>query len=271
MANEKLLTALFSEDAVKNRRNTEAIEIAPNTLLAARVLEHVPAARKPFDAVKADIEKLLKAQEAASMAKSAGEASLAELEKGGEDKLAWSPVKSVSRMQSRELLPATVQAIFKAGVEKLPAYVGNAVGGDYVLYKIVKVNPLQEVDIDKRKGLQGEYAAIVAQQDLSGLSRRAARALQDQYQQKRSGTQRALVVELEEVIPAGSGSRRFVESGMWPLGCCGGSRLRAVMICIRTMRPANDPRWRQERLRTSSVDRVATITGDAVAGTDNPR
>lgn len=47
LANPKILGALFSEDAIKNKRNTEAVEIAPNTLLAARVIEHTPATSIP--------------------------------------------------------------------------------------------------------------------------------------------------------------------------------------------------------------------------------
>jgi hydroxyethylthiazole kinase-like uncharacterized protein yjeF len=38
--NEKFLRSLFSEDVLKNKRNSEAIEIAPNMLIAARILDH---------------------------------------------------------------------------------------------------------------------------------------------------------------------------------------------------------------------------------------
>ena len=48
LGNEKLLSALFSEDSVKTRRNTEAVEIAPNTLVAARIVEYKPASLQPF-------------------------------------------------------------------------------------------------------------------------------------------------------------------------------------------------------------------------------
>jgi peptidyl-prolyl cis-trans isomerase D len=167
LANEKIYGALFSDDAVKNKRNTEAVEVATNTLVSARVLEFVPAALKPFDTVKADIEKFLKSQEAAAMARNSGEGKLAELKKGGDDKLGWSLVKSASRMQAGQLPPAAVQALFKADVGKLPAYVGADVGGGYMLYKIVKVNRPEKLDEEKRKGLRAEYGSIVAQEDLA--------------------------------------------------------------------------------------------------------
>jgi len=170
LANSKILAALFSEDAIKNKRNTEAVEIGPNMLLAARVLEHVPATRKPFDTVKADIEKLLRSQEASALARNSGEARLAELKKeGSEDKLAWSLVKSASRLQGRDLPPAAMQVIFKADVQKLPAYVGvgSGIGGSYTLYKIVKVSQPENLDAARRKKFQSEYDEIIAQQDLS--------------------------------------------------------------------------------------------------------
>ncbi|WP_153111441.1 SurA N-terminal domain-containing protein [Propionivibrio limicola] len=166
LANEKVLSALFSQDALKDKRNTEAVEIAPNTLLAARVVEHVPASVKPFETVKADVEKLLRAQEAAALAKKAGEESLAEL-KQGKDALSWSPIKVASRLKGGQLPPPVMRSIFKADTQKLPAYVGAEQGGDYVLYKIVKVSQPEKIDEAARKQMQAEYGAIVAKEDLS--------------------------------------------------------------------------------------------------------
>ena len=42
--NPALLQALFSEASLQKQRNTEAIEVAPNTLVSARVVKHQPAA-----------------------------------------------------------------------------------------------------------------------------------------------------------------------------------------------------------------------------------
>jgi peptidyl-prolyl cis-trans isomerase D len=43
LASAKLLAAVFGNDAIKNKRNTEAVEVGPNQLAAARVLQHQPA------------------------------------------------------------------------------------------------------------------------------------------------------------------------------------------------------------------------------------
>ena len=169
LGNERVLKSLFSDDAVKNKRNTEAVEVAPNTLLAARIVEHKPAAAKPFDSVKADIETLLKAQEAQALAKKSGEARIAELQKGGEDKANWALVKNVSRLGGRQVPPDAMQAIFKANVQKLPAYVGVelANGGGYSLYKIMKVSQPEKKDDNVRKVLQRQYSTLSAQEDFA--------------------------------------------------------------------------------------------------------
>ena len=168
LANERALNALFSDDAIKEKRNTEAIEIAPNTLLAARVVEHVAATTKPFEDVEAEIEKLLTTQEAQAQATAAGQEHLDKLN-NDEDKLAWTDQKNVSRMQAARLqLPLAVsQAIFKANAQKLPAYFGAMVGDDYVLYKITQVTQPETIDENQLKMLRDEYAAITAQEDLS--------------------------------------------------------------------------------------------------------
>ena len=168
LGNEKVLASLFADDSLKNKRNTEAVEVAPNTLLAARVIEHKPAALKPFESVKTEIEASLKAQEATALARQAGEAKLAELQKGSEDKVGWALVKNVSRLQGRQVPPSAVQAIFKADASKLPAYVGAEVGGgNFMLYKIMKVSQAESANENQRKVLQSEYSTIVAQEDFA--------------------------------------------------------------------------------------------------------
>ena len=176
LANPKVLTKLFSEDAIKNKRNTEAVEIAPNTLIAARVIEHSPASVKSLETVKDDVEKILKAQKESDMAKVEGEKKLAELKTAEKDAVTWAASKTITRQQVQAMPIPALQAIFKADVQKLPAYVGAELGGSYVIYKITKVTQPTTLDEAKRKSLRDEYTAIVAQQDaaayLSSLRQR---------------------------------------------------------------------------------------------------
>ena len=167
LGNEKVRAALFSDDAIKNKRNIEAVEVAPNTLLAARVIEHKAAALKPFESVKGEIEKLLIAREAGRLAEESGKAHLAALQKGEADKVSWSSLKTATRMQRGDLPAEAVRPLFQAETEKLPAYVGVNVRGGYSLYKLVKLVPPEKLDETRRKALERQYAGILAQEDLS--------------------------------------------------------------------------------------------------------
>jgi len=137
LGNAKLLGALFAADAVKSRRNTDAVEVAPNVLVAARVLEHQPASQKKFEEVRGAIEQALRRAEAARLAHKEGEAKLAALRKGGGADPKWGPVKAVSRRSPQAVPSTALRQILAADASKLPAYVGGARGEDgYMLYKV---------------------------------------------------------------------------------------------------------------------------------------
>jgi len=166
LGNAKLLAALFSEDSIKNKRNTEAVEIASNTLVAARLIDYKPAALQPFDGVKGTIESMLKRQAAQALAKKDGEARLEALKKG-EDKLSWSAAKSVSRIDSRLIPPAAVPAVFRMDTAKLPAYTGVELpGSGYALFKLSKVNAGEAIDEANRRAMLDQLGKLGAQEDV---------------------------------------------------------------------------------------------------------
>jgi peptidyl-prolyl cis-trans isomerase D len=174
--NAKLAAAVFSQDAVTHKRNTEAVEVASNTLVAARVAEHRAASLQPLDTVKESIRKRLMTEEAAKLAQKDGEETLASLNKGEDAKLAWGPVRSVLRAAPAGFAPDAARAVFKADSTKLPAYAGATVpAGGYALYRIVGVKPAAEDD-PRAASLNQQYARVVAEEEftawISGLRQR---------------------------------------------------------------------------------------------------
>ena len=138
--NPKLLAALFSQDSIKNKRNTDAIEVGPSTLVAARVVEHQPAAQRGFDQVKGEITDLLRRREAASLAEKDGAAKLEQLRKGGDAGVKWSAPRTVSRRDAQGLPAEVLRRVVAADVSKLPAYLGMPVPETgYLLVRISKV------------------------------------------------------------------------------------------------------------------------------------
>jgi peptidyl-prolyl cis-trans isomerase D len=139
---EKLFAALFSDEVLKNRRNTDAIEVAANTLVAARVIEVKPAEQRSFESVKEEIEKKLMDEEAARLARRDAEEKLARLRSGESLALAWGPLQWVTRQPMRGLSVESQRAIFSVRADKLPAYTGVPLpDGGYVLYRVSEVRP----------------------------------------------------------------------------------------------------------------------------------
>lgn len=147
----KMLEAVFSDDAVKNKRNTPAIEVAPNTLIAARVVEHKPASVQPLSDVAGVIRLKLQHQQALDLAAKEGKSALAQLQRGDKPALAWGAVQTITRAQRGTLSAEVLRQIFQADGARLPQYVGATDGqGGYVLVRVEGVKETGAIDDLKR-------------------------------------------------------------------------------------------------------------------------
>ncbi len=159
LQNPKLLAALFSQDAIANKRNTDAVEVAPSTVVAARVIEHQPAAQRKFEEVKNEIAEILRRREAAKLAEQEGKARLEQLKKGETPSVTWSAPKLVSRRAAQGMPAEVVRQVVAADVSKLPTYVGMSIGETgYVILRISKVVE-GEAAADKQAEKQTEARA----------------------------------------------------------------------------------------------------------------
>ena len=147
--NPKLLAALFTSDAIKNRRNTDAIEVAPSTLVAARITDHQPAAQRSFEEMKGEIAEQLRRREASALARKEGTAKLEQLRKGQDAGLKWSAPRVVSRREAQGLSGNMLRQVMSADTAKLPVYIGVPLpDAGYALIRISKVidEPVKEGD-----------------------------------------------------------------------------------------------------------------------------
>ncbi len=158
----KLMEALFSDEVIKNGRNTAALEVSPGTLVAARLLEHKPSTLRPFDAVKAEIENQLKEAKAMRAAVEQGEAKLAALKSGKQEGVSWGGSQNVSRMAPGKLDSPALAAVFQVDAGKLPGFAGVELPGvGYALYKVNKVEAGQ-VDPALAQALGQQLSSIAA-------------------------------------------------------------------------------------------------------------
>jgi len=174
--NPKLLAALFSSDSIKNKRNTDAVEVVPSTLVAARVVEHQPAAQRKFEEVKDEVARMLRQREASELAYKDGVAKLEALRKGGDPGVRWGPVRSVSRRDAQGLSKDVLRRVVAADASKLPAYIGVAVpDAGYVLVRISRVVDVEPGEPDAQSAGRTAGMAGAAQFDayVSNLRSRA--------------------------------------------------------------------------------------------------
>ncbi len=164
----KLLRAIFSEDAIKNKRNTEAIEVTPNTLVSARVLDHKPAAMPSITALKDKITGLVARQQAAEAAMKTGKEKLAQLQEGKNAIVAWDTPKQVSRKDPQGLDSEMLRAVFKTDVAALPSYTGtdNSQGG-FTLIRVSRVIEPLPAEVPEREAFTRQLQQMLTQEELS--------------------------------------------------------------------------------------------------------
>ena len=139
LANAKFLAAVFAADSVEKKRNTEAVEIAPNQMAAARITEYTPARTQPFDDVKANVRERVIASRAAELAKTEGMKKLAEWKTNAQS-ANLKPAQTVSRDQPQNYPAPLLDAILRADATALPQWVGVELGEQgYVIAKVMKV------------------------------------------------------------------------------------------------------------------------------------
>ena len=164
--NPKLLQAVFADDAVKNKRNSEVVDVGNNTLIAARVAEYKPASLRPFEEVGAEIAKRLTLQQAAQLAAARGRELLAKLKQGETVAVTWDAAKRISRENAQGYAGPLLIGAFKADVGTLPAYAGIENGqGGFVLLKITRVVESEGVDVARRKAASEELRQLVGQEE----------------------------------------------------------------------------------------------------------
>lgn len=162
--NPRLMEAIFSSDALGKRQNTEAVEVAPNTLIAARVLEHRPASTRPLAEVAPTIRLKLQAEAAAKKAVEAGQQAL-QAAQNGQVPGGLSAPMTVSRMRPLNVPPAAIKAIFKADTTKLPAWAGVETAEGYHLYRINQVMQ-GELPADQAKAMRRDLQRLVSQTEM---------------------------------------------------------------------------------------------------------
>ncbi|WP_274584212.1 SurA N-terminal domain-containing protein [Neisseria leonii] len=122
---EALAAALFSEESLKNRRNSEPVNIGNDTVQVVRVSDVRQEKQVPYEEVKEDVRAAYVMAQAQKTAQEKAEQALLDLKGGEAVKLPWSPVEKLSADKAREVLPpqAFNELIKARPKDGKPAYV----------------------------------------------------------------------------------------------------------------------------------------------------
>ncbi|MFM8232835.1 MAG: SurA N-terminal domain-containing protein [Candidatus Methylopumilus sp.] len=183
--NEALMNALYSKESIKDHRNTEAIEVTPNNLISARVVDYKAQSTKPFADVKKNIEDYLKFESAKKMVASEGEAALKSLSDTSR-KIEWQPATLVDRKNTKGLSDAVINHAYKMPTDKLPSYSGFIDGNNgYVIVKVNKVSFPNDSNEESKKAFASDYLEALSAEYLSaylkGLKAKASVSVNQKF------------------------------------------------------------------------------------------
>jgi peptidyl-prolyl cis-trans isomerase D len=160
---QRLLEALFSAESIKAKRNTEAIEVATNTLASARIVEHRPAQVRPLAEVRDAVKQRVEQREAARLTREAAEKRLAEL-RATPSEAGFGPVRTVGRSKPEGLSQAAINSILQPAAGDLPKFVlAELDGGNYGVFQVQSSklpppgDPAQQAQLTR--GLQQAFGA----------------------------------------------------------------------------------------------------------------
>ena len=170
LTNPKVAQALFGDDAVKNKRNIEAVQTSPGVFVSARVVVFHPAQTLPFKDVAAEVKRQVSQRAAEKMAVAAAAERYASLEKDPKNAGGFANPIWVSRNKPANLVGGALDDVMSVNPDKLPAYVSVANPGvGTTLYRVDQVRQPNSSDAKVHKAQAQQIQALAAQSEFAGF------------------------------------------------------------------------------------------------------
>ena len=170
LANPKVVQALFGDEAVKNKRNIEAVQAAPGVFVSARVVAFHPAQTLPFKDVANEVKRQVSQRAAEKLAIAAAADRFAALEKDPNNAAGFAAPFWVSRNKPVNLVGSALDDVMSANPSKLPAVVSiNDPGTGVTLYRVDQVRQPPAADAKVHKAQAQQIQALAAQSEFAGF------------------------------------------------------------------------------------------------------
>ena len=145
LASAKLLEAVFGNESLRNKRNTDAVDLGDNQLASARVVQYTPAKAPDLAEVKDKVKDAWVNEQSQALARKDGEARLAAVKAAPQSVLAKTAV--VARNQAQGLPRQAIDAILKAPSDNLPGVVGVDLGPQgYLVARVNRIVPREQAE-----------------------------------------------------------------------------------------------------------------------------
>ena len=170
LANAKVVQSLYGDEALKNKRNTEAVQISPGVFVSARVLTFYPAQVLPYKEVAAEVRRQVNQRAAEKLAITAANERLAVLQKDPKDTTGFSSPTWISRNKPGSLVGPSMDEVMSVSANGLPAVVSvNNPGIGSTIYRIDQVRQPSTVDAKVHQAQAQQIQALAAQSEFAGF------------------------------------------------------------------------------------------------------
>ena len=170
LSNPKVVQALFGDDALKNKRNIEAVQTSPGVFVSARVLTLHPAQTLPFKDVASEVKRQVSQQAAEKLAISSAAERYEALQKDPKNAAGFASPFWVSRIKPGNLVGQAMDEVMSVNADKLPAVVSiSNPGVGTSIYRIDQIRQPASGDPKIHLAQAQQIQALAAQSEFAGF------------------------------------------------------------------------------------------------------
>jgi len=170
LANPKVVQSLFGDEAVKNKRNIEAVQVSPGVFVSARVVTFHSAQTLPFKDVAFEVKRQVSQRAAEKLAVAAASERYESMQKDPKNNAGFAAPFWVSRNKPSSLLGTTLDDVMTISPDKLPAVVSVPNPGvGSTLYRVDQVRQPPAGDAKVYKAQAAQIQALAAQSEFAGF------------------------------------------------------------------------------------------------------
>ena len=166
--NPKFIKSIYVPDVLKDGRNSEAVEVAPKTLISARMIAHRAAGIIPLAAVANRIKQKLINSKAHALVEIEAKQTLSSLQAGKNVSISFGTPVTISHQNPAGLSPALVSAVYKISTHNLPAYtIVDLPDGGVDLVRLTAISQPPQLDVQTQQHLMDEISAILGKAEFN--------------------------------------------------------------------------------------------------------